>query len=102
MRKSWEECNKPQRLTLEYATTIGAKLFTPRPTQQYFKLYNFFKRLDESVLDLFHEYLQAHDAMPGLTMKALFYKAPRWNQEQRKVHINETHVENYLKLLEDW
>lgn len=103
MRKPWEKSNKPYVLTMEYAKAAGVILFGCNgPTRNFYRIYNFFKRLDETILDLFHEFIQAHGADPNLSMRALFYEAPKWNQQQRTAQIKETHIEDYLKLLEEW
>ena len=101
--KSWEESKKPHRLAMEFLGTIGKQAFVDgRPTRDFFRVWNFFKKLDESALNLFHEYMMATGKNPGLTMRDLFYKAPEWNQQQRVTVIKETTVTDYLKLLEEW
>ena len=95
--KPWNECKKPHRLAMEFFGAVGKNAFPGgRPTR------DFFKKLDEPVLNLFHEYLIATGGQPGLTMTGLFYKAQAWNQKQRTAIIKETHIENYLDLLKDW
>ncbi len=102
--KSWSECKKPHRLTLEFFNAMDKSAFAGgKPTASFFKVWNFFKKLDEATLNLFHEYLAATGKDPGLNMNGLFYKAPAWNQRQRTAVIAETHVENYLELLKsEW
>lgn len=103
MAKTWNESKKPHRLAKEFFGTIGKNAFVGgRPTRDFFKVWNFFKKLDEPMLNLFHEYLAANGGQPGLTMTELFYKAQAWNQKQRTAVIKETHIENYLELLKDW
>lgn len=100
MAKPWSECNKPHRLAIQFLGSTGGKAFVGgRPSRDFFKVYNFFKKLDASTLNLFHEYLLATGDNPGLTMTGLFYKAPEWNQKQRTAVVTETHVEDYLELL---
>ena len=99
----WEKSKKPHRLTLEFFYAIGKSPFAGRkPTTGFYKGWNFFKKLDEATLNLFHEYLAATGKDPGLTMRGLFYKAPAWNQKQRTAVVTETHVEDYLELLKEW
>ena len=101
--KPWKESNKPHRLAMEFLFTIGKQPFAGgKPTRDFFKVWNFFKRLDESVLNLFHEYMITTGENPDLTMQGLFYKAQEWNQKQRVAVIKETTVTDYLKLLEEW
>ena len=88
---------------MEYLGAIGKNAFpNGRPSVQFFRVYNFFKKLDDSVLNLFHEYLAATGVNTGLTMKALFYEARAWNQRQRTAKVSETHIEDYLELLKEW
>ncbi|WP_074816784.1 hypothetical protein [Selenomonas ruminantium] len=103
MAKSWSECNKPHHLAMEFLGTIGKRAFVGgKPSRDFFKVYNFFKKLDVAALNLFHEYLVATGSNPRLTMKGLFYEAPAWNQKQRTAKIAETHIEDYLELLKEW
>ena len=103
MKKPWDKCNKPYNLALQYLWTAVEKAFEHgKPTRGFFRVYNFFKRLDELVLDLFHEYMEAEGKRPGLTMKALFYDSAMWNQRHRTTKITETHTEDYLALLKEW
>ena len=101
--KTWEESKKPHRLTTEFFRTIGQSAFNGgRPTASFFKVWNFFKKLDEETLNLFHEYMAATGKDRTLTMKDLFYKAPEWNQKQRTAVVTETHIDDYLELLKEW
>ena len=101
--KPWNECKKPHRLAMEFLGAVGKNALPGgRSIRDFFKVLNFFKKLDEPVLNLFHEYLIATGGQPGLTMTGLFYKAQAWNQKQRTAIIKETHIENYLDLLKDW
>ena len=104
MRKTWEHGgNRPYLLAMQYLEAIGCSPFAGgKLTQQFFRVYRFFQRFDGTVLNLFHEFLLAHGKDEGLTMKAMFYEAPKWNQEQRVTAVEETKVEDYLALLKEW
>lgn len=102
MKKPWDKCNKPYILALQYLWTADEKAFEHgKPTRGFFRVYNFFKKLDVEVLDLFHEYMDETGKQPGLSMTGLFYKAAAWNREKRTTKITETHVEDYLALLKE-
>ena len=95
--------DRPYLLAMQYLAAIGCSPFAGgKLTQQFFRVYRFFQRLDGTVLNLFHEFLLAHGKDEGLTMKAMFYEAPKWNQEQRVTAVEETKVEDYLALLKEW
>lgn len=100
MRKPWNQCNKPYWLAREFMNVQG-KPFTG-PSGEFFKLYNFFKKLPDETLNLFHEYLQAVTRDRNMTMKKLFYAAPAWNQQRRMTVVTETKTDDYLKLLREW
>ena len=101
--KSWSTCNKPHRLAMEFLGAIGKTAFVGgRPTGDFCRVYNFFKRLDVSVLNLFHEYLAAVGERPWMTMRGLFHGALAWNQQQRTAKVTETQVEDYWALLKEW
>lgn len=104
MKKTWGHGgNKPYLLALQFLWTVGDKAFNHgRPTKGFFRVYKFYQKLDETMLDLFHEYLDAHGQDKELTMKALFVNAPCWNQMQRTTKVSETKTEDYLALLKEW
>ena len=101
-KKPWSECNKPYCLAMQFLKACKTPIFAnKRLTVDFFKVYNFFKKVPVETLNLFHEYLCAYPDN-ALTMRELFYKAPEWNQSKRMAVVVETKKDDYLELLKSW
>lgn len=93
-RKRWEESNKPHRLAQEYIARQSRKF----SRTDFFRVYMFFKRKDESVLNLLHEFLCSEESK-GITMTDLFVRAQKWSTKTQETKITQTTVDDYLLLL---
>lgn len=99
--KSWSDCNKPHRLTLEYMKSQHINGFANgRPTKNFFKLYNFFKKQPLEVLNLLHEFLETKPRR-NMNMSQLFYEARSWNTNTKVAKITKTNETDYFALLKE-
>lgn len=98
--KTWETGDKSTWLARQYFRVNGRNVFASgRPSRDYFKVRNFFKKLDVTVLNLFHAYLDTIMEQRTISMKQLFYEAEQWNTHQKFAEITETHENDYMELL---
>lgn len=99
--KNWEECNKPHVLSKQFFDKQGIKVFVSgRPSKEFFAVYNFFKKMDETVLNLLHEFLSTHNFSRKITMNELFLVAERWNTKTKVAVVTETQKKNYMEALQ--
>lgn len=101
-RKEWEASNKPHVLTKLFFSVRRQPAFCNRkPTQDFFRVYGFFKKIDESSLNLLWEYLQANPNETIASMSCLFQDAKRWASQQKIRKIDTTKVADYLQLIRE-
>lgn len=102
MTNKWNDCNKPYWLARQFLATIDRPFISKgRPSREFFRVYNFFKKLDVETLNLFHEYMEA-TGKQRLSMSDLFHKAAAWNTTQKTTVITSTKINDYLALLKEW
>lgn len=100
MRKTWEECNKPYVLTQDFFHAMNENVFkNGKPTKSYFAVYNFFKKTEEPILNLLHEFIMANRFTRKLTMTEFFTAAQQWNMKTKVAVVTETQTKNYLEAL---
>lgn len=100
MKKKWEECNKPYVLTQDFFRVMQENVFKAgKPTKSFFAVYGFFKKIEEPILNLLHEFIVANRFTKKLTMAEFFTAAQRWNVETKVAVVTETQTKNYLEAL---
>ena len=101
--KDWEHCNKPVALAKKFFAVQGINAFTGgRPSKQFWAVRGFYRKLDDTVLNLFHEYLETIEGHRSITMPQLFNEARRYATESKITKVTSTKVNDYMKLLEEW
>lgn len=92
--KSWDDCNKPHRLAKKFLGITGD--FSKK---NFFAVYSFFKKQQETTLNLLYEYLCSLNGKHKITMADLFKQAEEWNTRSKVKHITHSNVTDYLELL---
>ena len=101
--KQWEDSKKDHYLTLQFFGVQGINVFASgRPSKDYYAVRRFLGKLDDTVLNLFHEYLETIDGHRSITMPQLFNEARRYATESKITKVTSTKVNDYMKLLEEW
>lgn len=100
---TWTNCKKGAWLTKEFFTKRGEDVFVGgKPSQQYWRVKQFFDKQSDETLNLIHEYLESVTALsPSTSMSDVFQLAKRWSFERKKTKVADTHTYDYLKILED-
>lgn len=99
--KSWTESNKPHRLTMEYIRSQRIKGFANgKPTTNFFRLYNFFKKQPMEVLNLLHEFLETKPSKK-MNVSQLFWEARDWNTDSKVAKVTKTNETDYFALLKE-
>lgn len=99
--KTWANCNKAHRLTLEYMKSQHIKGFANgKPTKNFFRLYNFFKKQPLEVLNLLHEFLETKPRR-NMNMSQLFWAARDWNTNTKVAKVTKTNEVDFFKLLKE-
>lgn len=93
----WDTSNKAHFLAREFIARQGRKF----SRSDFFRIYSFFKKKDDMVLNLLHEYLSSGEADLNLSMTDLFIQAQKWALESQKTKIIQTKVTDYLALLKE-
>lgn len=99
--KAWADCNKAHRLTMEYMRSQDIHGFANgKPTSQFFRLYNFFKKQPTEVLNLLHEFLSTNPDKK-MNMTQLFWAARSWNTNTKVAKVTKTNEVDFFKLLKE-
>lgn len=99
--KTWADCNKPHRLTMEYMKSQRIKGFANgKPTTNFFRLYNFFKKQPTEVLNLLHEFLETKPSKK-MNVSQLFWEARDWNTNSKVAKVTKTNEVDYFALLKE-
>ena len=96
----WDTSNKAHFLAREFIAKQQGRKFS---RSDFFRIYSFFKKKDDTVLNLLHEYLSSGEANLNLSMTDLFIQAQKWALESQKtkIKITKTEVTDYLALLKE-
>ena len=101
MMKSWANCNKPHRLTMEYMKSQRINGFANgKPTKNFFRLYNFFKKQPMEVLNLLHEFLVTNPDKK-MNVSQLFWAARDWNTNTKVAKVTKTNEVDFFELLKE-
>lgn len=101
---AWEKTgSKPHYLAKEFFFVQGKNVFVSgHILSDFWKVKAFFGKLDESTLNLLHEYLATVKEHRTFTMKELFECAKTWNSASKVAQVKETKTNDYMKLLKEW
>jgi hypothetical protein len=99
--KAWADCNKAHRLTMEYMKSQKINGFANgKPTKNFFRLYNFFKKQPMEVLNLLHEFLGTNPSKK-MNMTQFFWAAHDWNTNTKVAKVTKTNEVDFFKLLKE-